>query len=88
MLIVNRVGGRGDLPIGVQWDKERSKYKGQFKEFDGKGKSKRFSNPDDAFIYYKTNKERVVKEAAEIYKGQIDPRAYDALMSWEISIND
>lgn len=88
MLIVNKLGGRGELPLGVHWDTTQEVYVGQYREVSGRCKSKRFENPDDAFIYYKTNKERVVKEAAEIYKGQIDPRAYDALMSWEISIND
>lgn len=89
MLIVNRVGGRGDLPIGVHWDTEREKYVGQFRDASGnRGGMKRFENPDEAFIYYKTNRERVIKEVAETYKDQIDPRAYQALMSWEISIYD
>ncbi len=88
MLIVTRVGGRGDYPIGVHQDMKRNQVTAQFKEFDGTRKLKRFWTVDEAFQFYKTNKERVVKEAAEIYKGQIDPRAYDALMSWEISIND
>lgn len=88
MLIVSRIGGRGEYPIGVYWDKERSRYKGQYREFNGTGKSQRFDDVEEAFIYYKTNKERVIKEAAEIYKDKIDTRAYQALLSWEISIDD
>jgi hypothetical protein len=88
MLIVNRVGGRGDYPLGVHFDTDRNKYVGQLKEFNGKKLSKRFETINDAFMFYKVNKERIVKEAAEIYKDQIDPRAYQALLSWEISIDD
>jgi hypothetical protein len=88
MLIVNRVGGRGEYPIGVHKEAKRNQYTAQFKEFDGAKKLKRFWTVEEAFNYYKTNKERVVKEAAEIYKDQIDPRAYQALMSWEILIDD
>ena len=88
MLIINRSFFRGEYPIGVHWDSGRSKFKGQYKEFDGSLKSERFDNVDEAFCYYKNNRERVIKEAAELYKSQIDPRAYEALLSWEISIDD
>lgn len=88
MLIVNRLGGRGEYPVGVHKAHDRNQYTAQFKEFDGRSGLKRFWTVDEAFNYYKLNKERVIKEAAEIYKDQIDPRAYQALMSWEISIND
>ena len=33
-------------------------------------------------------KESFVKEQANKWKGQIDDRAYEALMSYEVNIND
>lgn len=88
MLIVTRIGGRGEYPIGVHKGKGRNQFTAQFNEFSGSKKLKRFWTVNEAFMFYKTNKERVIKEAAEIYKDQIDPRAYQALLSWEISIDD
>lgn len=41
-----------------------------------------------AFYVYKEAKESYIKELANQYKDQIDPRAYSALMSWEVNIDD
>jgi hypothetical protein len=37
---------------------------------------------------YKREKEKYIKEIAEKWKDKIDLRVYDALMSWEINIED
>ena len=41
-----------------------------------------------AFNAYKEAKESHIKGLASQYKDQIDPRAYNALMSWEVNIDD
>ena len=46
------------------------------------------NNEIEAFNAYKTAKESFVKEQAEKWKGQIDERAYEALMNYEVSIDD
>lgn len=33
--------------------------------------------------WYAENKEKIVKELAEIYKNSIDKRAYDGLICWK-----
>lgn len=43
---------------------------------------------DSAFSAYKVFKESVIKEAANKWKDQIDVRAYEALMSYEVEITD
>ena len=39
-------------------------------------------------LAYDTAKESFVKEQAEKWRGQIDDRAYNALMNYEVMIDD
>ena len=59
----------------------------------GKNKGKQehlgyYSTEIEAFNAYKQAKESFVKEQANKWKDQIDPRAYKALMSYEVGIDD
>ena len=47
-----------------------------------------FNTEIEAFNAYKKAKESFVKEQAEKWKGKIDERAYDALMNYEVEIDD
>ena len=47
-----------------------------------------FKTELEAFKAYKIAKETFVKEQAENWKSQIDPRAYEALMNYEVNIDD
>ena len=47
-----------------------------------------FNTELEAFNAYKQAKESFVKEQAEKWKDKIDPRAYEALMNYEVNIND
>ena len=47
-----------------------------------------FKTEIEAFNAYKTAKENYLKELAEKWKSKIDERAYNALMNYEVSIND
>ena len=47
-----------------------------------------FTCPIDAFNAYTAAKEEHIKYMANIYKDQIDPRAYDALMNYRVEITD
>ncbi len=47
-----------------------------------------FNTELEAFNAYKTAKEAFVKEQANKWKGKIDDRAYEALMSYEVNIDD
>ena len=56
-----------------------------------KGKSEHlgfFNTEIEAFNAYKVAKEAFVKEQANKYKSQIDPRAYEALMNYTVEITD
>jgi oligoribonuclease (3'-5' exoribonuclease) len=42
----------------------------------------------EAFLAYKHAKEAYIKELANKWKDQIDPRVYDALMNYQVEITD
>ena len=43
-----------------------------------------FTSQTEAFSLYKDTKEVYIKEIANKWKDQIDPRVYDVLMNWEV----
>lgn len=87
-LFVKANATRGKLPIGVTQTKSGT-YRGQCCIGGGKGIfSKSFHTIEEAFIWYKVTKESVIKAAAEKWKGQIDPRVYNSLISYEVRIDD
>ena len=47
-----------------------------------------FNTEVEAFNAYKEAKESFIKELANKWKGQIDKRAYEALMNYEVEITD
>ena len=86
LLLTKRTLDRGLLPIGV--NKQGSKFLAQCKVL---GKLKylgTFDTPELAFIAYKTFKEAHIKEQAELYKDSIEPRPYQALLNYEVSLDD
>lgn len=48
----------------------------------------KFETAEEAFYAYKSVKEKIVREVAEKYKFDIDSRAYNALINWEVNIDD
>ncbi len=47
-----------------------------------------FKTEEEAFLVYKRFKEAHIKSLAEKWKDQIDVRVYEALMNWEIGVDD
>ena len=87
-LFVKKDMNRGDLPIGVHWDKSRNKYKSTWRDFNSKTKSKRFNTIQEAFDCYKYNKEKIIKQVADEYKPYIPKELYEAMYRWEVDIDD
>ena len=85
-VLVKRQLYRGELPIGVSKNRNNFQahcsYKGKVKALGT------FNTPELAFNAYKTFKEAHIKELAEKYKTTIDQRAYNALINYEVDIND
>lgn len=77
---------RGEYPIGVT--KHRNKFEAHLKKDNKQICLGSYSTPEEAFLAYKIAKEQYIKEVAEEYKDKIPYRLYEALMNYEVDIND
>ena len=88
-LLIKRTASRGEYLIGVHWDKTNKAFRARVNKNKGKQEHLGFFNTElEAFKVYKTAKETFIKEQANKWKSQIDPRAYEALMNYEVEITD
>ena len=80
---------RGEHPVGVCFDKSRNKFIACVCLNSSKRKYLgAFDTELDAFKAYKIAKENHIKEQANKWKSQIDERAYEALMNYQVEITD
>ena len=87
-LINRQRGSRGNHPIGVCFSKEKKKYRAEMRTKMKRNHLGYFDCPIEAFNAYKESKELYIKSVAKLYKDHIDPRAYDALMNYQVEITD
>ena len=88
-LLIKCTASRGEHLIGVYWSKTANAFKAMVRKNKGKQEYLGLFNTEiEAFNAYKTAKEAFIKELANKFKSQIDPRAYNALMNYEVSIDD
>ena len=85
-LLIKTAACRGLLPIGV--NKQGSKFLARCNLVGKRIYLGVFDTPELAFQAYKTFKEAHIKEQAELYKDSIEPRAYQALLNYEVSLDD
>lgn len=81
---------RGKYPVGVYYDTSKT-HKRFSARVSKNGKHKRFGSyltPEEAFAVYKREKEKYIKEVANKWKDQIDPRVYESLMNYQVEITD
>ena len=77
---------RGDYPIGIT--KRYSVYNVYVTKHSKLLWLGLFKTIEEAFQKYKEEKEKHLKELAEHYKDQLDPRAYKALLEYKVEITD
>ena len=87
-LLVKRNSLRGEFPIGVGFYKPLNKYVSRLSTYGKARTLGYFSSVEEAFYVYKREKEKHIKEVANKWKDQIDPRVYEALMSYQVEITD
>ena len=88
-LLVKSTASRGKHLIGVCWSNTHRAFKAQVSKSKGKREHLGFFNTEiEAFNAYKQAKESFIKEQANKFKSQIDPRAYNALMKYTVEITD
>ena len=88
-VLVKRTALRGEHLIGVYWHKRGKAFAAKVNK--NKGNQEHlglFKTEIEAFNAYKRAKEAFIKEQAEKWKGQIDDRAYNALMNYTVNITD
>ena len=89
-LLLNKCeASRGEHLIGVNWCKRDKAFKAMVNK--NKGRSEHlgcFKTEIEAFNAYKVAKESFIKEQANKWKSQIDERAYNALMKYEVNVDD
>ena len=68
--------------MGVSYKPRINRYIAQISKFKKVIHLGCFSTPEEAFLAYKQAKEAYIKEVAEIYKDEIEPRVYEALMNY------
>ena len=87
LFFTDRENDRGEYPVGVNFHKATSKYASACSVGNGKRKHLGIYNtPQEAFFVYKAFKEAFCKQLALKWKSEIDPRVYEAIMKWEVSI--
>jgi hypothetical protein len=88
MFLTTAKSARGEHFIGVHYDKVKKKFKTAL-AFDNKmvylGS---FDSQEEAFITYKSAKEKKALELSEIFKNKVDHRVIEALINFRVSIED
>ena len=79
---------RGKHPIGVQYYKPSDCFRAYVGCYSKRIYLGQFNTELEAFRAYKQAKEAYIKEVANKWKDQIDPRVYEALMIWEVEGTD
>ena len=88
-LLVKREASRGKHLIGVYWHKRDKPFVARVAKNKGKQEYLgSFKTEIEAFNAYKTAKESFIKEQAEKWKDKIDDRAYEALINYEVNMDD
>ena len=88
-LFVKNNARRGNLPIGVSYHSSSGAYNASL-NYNSKVKSTYFKTKNEAFIYYKIEKEKIIKQIAqeEFDKGNITKECYEAMIRYEVEITD
>ena len=88
-LLIKRAASRGEYLIGVSWSNTNKAFVARVNKSKGGSEYLGLFNTEiEAFKAYKTAKESFIKEQANEWKSQIDPRAYEALMNYTVEITD
>lgn len=86
MLIIKRNASRGELPIGVTRDKD--KFKAQFSCLGKTVHLGLYDNIEDAFLAYKEAKKSHIEYMVELYGKVLRQDVKEALLTYEINIDD
>ena len=87
-LFTHRKRNKGKYPIGVSYIKSKKKFVVSV-ACNGKNKTiGAYNTPEEAFYAYKEAKEKRIKEVADKWKDQLEPRVYEAMYNYKVEITD
>ena len=88
-LLTKCVASRGEYLIGVSWYSKSKTFIAQVHKNKGRSEHLGYYKTEiEAFNAYKIAKESFIKEQANKWKDKIDERAYEALMNYQVNIDD
>lgn len=87
-LFLTRKNSRGNLPIGISFDKDKNKYRACMSYYGVQIKIGKFDTAEEAFNRYKEYKEDFIKDIAEQYREKIPYKVYYAMLNWKVEIED
>ena len=82
--IVTQPTAKGCELQGVYWCTDTSYFKSVLRTKE----RNEFNSEKEAFQAYRVAKEAVIRQIAEQYKSQLDPRAYQALLNYTVEVTD
>ena len=88
LLFIKRELYRGELPLGVDFDNRNCKFRVTYRVDKVKKHLGYYDTKEEAFEVYKNFKEKYIKKIAEEYKDEIPQKLYDAMIKYEIEIDD
>jgi len=87
-LLIKCDNSRGEYPVGVDFHKVSGKFRAQL-NINGKQKNLGcFNTPEEAFQVYKRAKEAQIKVVAQKWQHLLDERVFQALLAYEVNIDD
>jgi len=88
LLLIKSDNSRGEYPVGVCFHKATGKFMA-YLTINGKQKHLGyFTTPEEAFQVYKLAKEAYIKVVAQQWQHLLDERVYQALLDYEVNIDD
>ncbi len=88
LLLTSCKSKRGELCVGVSLEKKSKKFVSYINILGEHKYLGSFNEEVEAFLVYKEAKESHIKTVANKWKDNIDSRVYDALMNYQVEIND
>lgn len=79
---------KGEYPAGVSYMKSRGKFEAYVSKRGKRVNLGHFNTCEEAFQAYKKAKEAHIKELANEWKDRIDGSVYQALLNYEVHIDD
>ena len=83
-----RKNGRGNNPLGVYFNTKLLKYSASLSRNGNSKYLGLYEDKNSAFNAYKQAKECYIRETANKWRDQIDSRVYEALINYEVNIDD